>query len=209
MPETILVTGATGFVGHSLLEQLNQQGLPVIAWRNTTTQANSSTRQTTPWKQAIRHVEVTWCQVDLLDRNAVTAAIAETNPEVIYHLATVADVGNSWRHASRTLAVNVLGTNNLLAALRSTRVDTKIFIPGSAMIYGQSSEMLSEDAPLNPVSPYAMSKLARTACKRIRYRASSNSPVDPLVRSHRSTPKTILCRLELRPPNRRDRGRTY
>jgi GDP-4-dehydro-6-deoxy-D-mannose reductase len=70
-------------------------------------------------------------------------------------------VGRSWDHAAETLAVNVLGTHHVVEGLRDLGLSTRVLIPSSAMVYAPGSEMLTEDHPLAPASPYALSKLAQ------------------------------------------------
>jgi GDP-4-dehydro-6-deoxy-D-mannose reductase len=55
----------------------------------------------------------------------------------------------------------VLGTHNLLEAVRLAHLSSRILIPGSALVYRPSTEALDEDSPLGPRSPYATSKLAQ------------------------------------------------
>lgn len=165
MPGPIVVTGAAGFAGSHLLDRLSQQSIPVVAWQRRegpSQGADQSASQRRPSRHCPpRHAAVEWHQVDLLDRRAVTTAIAQLSPVAIYHCAGVADVGSSWQYSYRTLEVNVLGTHNLLEAVRQAGVEARIFIPGSAMVYRQSAGAITEDAPLEPASPYAMSKLAQ------------------------------------------------
>jgi GDP-4-dehydro-6-deoxy-D-mannose reductase len=87
--------------------------------------------------------------------------LPSTRPGTIYHLAGAAHTAESWRSTTTTLATNVLGTHNLLEAVRLARLSTRILIPGSALVYRPSTEALSEDSPLGPRSPYATSKLAQ------------------------------------------------
>ena len=135
MTTPVLVTGARGFAGRYLVELLSSAGEAVAGWGRE--------------------------DVDLLDRAAVERAIAALKPSVIYHCAGVSHVGDSFANARGTLAANVLGTHHLLDALRRARLRSKVLIPSSSLVYRQSQLPLTEDAPLMPASPYAVSKLAQ------------------------------------------------
>lgn len=144
-----LVTGATGFAGSHLLEHLLEREPAVAAW--------SSPRAALPGGDA----RVSWRTVDLLDRGAVRAAIADTNPSVVYHCAGAADVGTSWNDPVTPLRVNALGTHYLLDALRASGSTATVVVAGSATVYRVTSDPLTEDAPLGPSSPYGVTKLAQ------------------------------------------------
>jgi GDP-4-dehydro-6-deoxy-D-mannose reductase len=85
---------------------------------------------------------------------------------MVYHCAGAAHVGHSWQHADATLRVNVLGTHHLLDAIRLARLQPKLLIPSSAMVYAIADAPISEQAPLRPRSPYALSKLAQEMVSR-------------------------------------------
>jgi len=145
-----LVTGATGFAGGHLVDFLIQTEPAVAAWSN----PRGAPIQT-------RVDAVQWQAVDLLDRDAVAAAIALTRPSVVYHCAGSADVGGSWADPVRPLEINALGTHHLLDALRTNGLNSPVLVTGSATVYRPSIEPIREDAPLGPTSPYAFSKLAQ------------------------------------------------
>ena len=133
-----LVTGAAGFVGHYLLAHLVDSGDETVA----TDRATGGP--------------------DLLDSAALTALFAAERPEVVYHLAGQADVGRSWQEPLATFRANAEGTLNVLAAAREAGVRRVVTVT-SADVYGRVSPEdlpLSEQAPLQPVSPYAASKAA-------------------------------------------------
>jgi GDP-4-dehydro-6-deoxy-D-mannose reductase len=144
-----LVTGATGFAGSHLLDHLLEREPVVAAW--------SSPRTAPPGGDA----RVSWRSVDLLDRDAVRAAIAGTHPSVVYHCAGAADVGTSWSDPVTPLRVNALGTHHLLEALRESGSSATVVVTGSATVYRVTADPLGEDAPLGPSSPYGISKLAQ------------------------------------------------
>jgi GDP-4-dehydro-6-deoxy-D-mannose reductase len=151
----VLVTGAAGFAGSHLVDLLAQSGAAVIGWRR----PGSATPSNTP--------SVDWHFVDLLDRHAVARAVADIRPDTVYHCAGSAHVGQSWTDTRETLATNVLGTHHLLDGLRSAKVNARVLIPGSALVYRQSDRALTEDDPTGPASPYALSKLAQEMlCRR-------------------------------------------
>lgn len=104
---------------------------------------------------------VSWSQVDLLDRNGVTAALDQLRPSAIFHLAGMADVHAAWRSAAPALRINALGTHHLLEALRKLRLDVPVLVTGSGLVYKPSTEAIDESSPLVPASPYAVSKLAQ------------------------------------------------
>ena len=99
--------------------------------------------------------------VDLLDRKAVSRAIAALQPAIVYHCAGVAHVGQSFTNIGDTFAANVLGTHHLLDALRQAGVQARVLITGSSLVYRQSDRALSEEDPIGPATPYAVSKLAQ------------------------------------------------
>ena len=145
---TILVTGAAGFAGSHVVQALAGTG-SVIAWR----------RATLPPEEIVPLA--TWQQVDLLDRGAVRAAIQRTKPDAVYHCAGAPNVSHSWRDTVSPLSNNVLATHILLDALRLAGSSCRVVIPGSATVYAPSTSPLTEESPVAPVNPYALSKLAQ------------------------------------------------
>ena len=129
------MTGARGFVGRYLVEHLETTGTTVTGWGRD--------------------------DVDLLDRRAVGRAVSELRPNVVYHCAGAAHVGQSFNNIADTLAANVLGTHHLLDALRCADVRARVLITGSSLVYRQSDRALKEEDPLGPATPYAVSKLAQ------------------------------------------------
>jgi GDP-4-dehydro-6-deoxy-D-mannose reductase len=149
---TVLVTGAAGFAGSHLLDLLTADGAGVadiVAWHRPTPSPPAPSKG------------ITWQAVDIVDAAAVKKAIATARPEAVYHCAGAAHVGKSWEHTTPTFEINVRGTHNLLEALRHAGLRSKVLIPSSAMVYQSSDEAMTEDHPLVPRSPYALSKLAQ------------------------------------------------
>jgi GDP-4-dehydro-6-deoxy-D-mannose reductase len=149
MSSTILVTGAAGFAGSHVLDMLADDDADVVAWHR-------------PGSAAPRAVAGTrWEAVDLLDADAVAAAIDRMRPAAVYHCAGAAHVGRSWDSTESTFATNVRGTHHVLTALDRAGVPARMMIPSSALVYATASEALTEDHQLLPASPYGLSKLAQ------------------------------------------------
>lgn len=142
-----LVTGAAGFAGQHLLQRLVMRG-DVAGWNRPGTEAPAAKG-------------VSWAAVELLDRAAVAAAIAELRPAAVYHLAGIAHVGDSWANAEETFAGNVVGTMHLFDALREAGLRPRVLVTSSATVYRPSNDALGEDAPVAPNTPYGTSKLAQ------------------------------------------------
>lgn len=149
MPTPTLVTGASGFAGGHLLDLLCTDTSGLVGWHR-------------PGGTPPRAVAgTTWEPVDLLDRTAVRDAIERLRPGIVYHCAGAAHVGRSWDRTESTLATNVRATHYLLDALSRAQVEARVLIPSSAMVYASAARALTEDDPLIPSSPYALSKLAQ------------------------------------------------
>lgn len=142
-----LVTGAAGFAGRHLLRLLAADG-PVIGWHR-------------PGETPLEVGGVRWRAVELLDREAVAAAVNADAPSGVYHLAGVPHVADSWARAEETLAGNVVGTVNLIAALRASAPGCRLLVTSSATIYQPATRALTESDPLAPNTPYGASKLAQ------------------------------------------------
>jgi GDP-4-dehydro-6-deoxy-D-mannose reductase len=96
-----------------------------------------------------------------MDAQATRRAVAETAPEVVYHLAAQASVPAAWESPGGTLATNVATTLHLLEAVRAAAPDARVVTVGSGAVYGPPDAVpVSEDAPLRPQDPYAVSKAA-------------------------------------------------
>jgi GDP-4-dehydro-6-deoxy-D-mannose reductase len=100
-------------------------------------------------------------ELDLLDSAAVGAAVRQARPSAVFHLAALASVGRSWELPAETLTANLAMTVNLLEAVRSEARDAAVVVASSGEVYGPPARLpVSEDAPLRPQNPYAVSKAA-------------------------------------------------
>jgi len=97
--------------------------------------------------------------VDLLDAGAARAAVAAARPDVVYHLAARAHVGESWKDPASFLSDNVGMTLNVLEAVRAEAPGATVVAVASSEVYGAPAALpVGEDAPLRPQNPYAVSK---------------------------------------------------
>lgn len=140
----VLITGASGFVGGCLARHCDGAGDEVIG---------VSRRGDTPVGTALA--------LDLTDAPAVAATLADVQPEAIYHLAALSHVGRSWEDPAVTMAENVGSAVALLEAIRTCVPDTRVLWASTSEVYGPATSLpVSEDAPLQPANPYAVSKAA-------------------------------------------------
>ena len=108
--------------------------------------------------------------VDVTDADAVAAAVRETQPRAVVHLAALSRVAESWRDPARFWEVNAVGTVNVLEAVRRERSQARVLAVSTGEVYGRTERLPTpEEAPVAPVSPYAASKAAaELACAQAR-----------------------------------------
>jgi GDP-4-dehydro-6-deoxy-D-mannose reductase len=96
---------------------------------------------------------------DLLDAAAARSAVADARPDVVYHQAARAHVGESWEDPGRFLAENLAMALNVLEAVRAEAPEARVVAVASGELYGAPEALpVAEDAPLRPQNPYAVSK---------------------------------------------------
>lgn len=151
--QRILITGANGFVGQILCKALQQNGHHVIALVG-----NASSSQPKHADQCLR--------CDIRDGQALDQAIAQAKPTHVVHLAAVTHVPTSFKEPLLTWETNVIGSVNLLQALRNHAPDAFVLFVSSSEVYGDAFKQgsaLNESSPCHPLNPYAASKLAAEA----------------------------------------------
>ena len=153
----VLVTGAAGFVGMHLLEYLCSEGHEVNGV--VLPQDESAHRRLQE-----HFNNVTILTADILDGLALQRLVAEAQPETIFHLAAFANPEDSLRQARLALETNIIGAYNVLQAAFDKAQSLRVLLVGSAQQYGHVAEddqPISEDRPLKPLTPYAVSKTSQ------------------------------------------------
>ena len=151
----VLVTGAHGFVGGHLLELLRAEHAEVETFALVRPRGGAPSR---------RPGGATILEADIDDAAAVAVALATARPDRIVHLAGQSSVHHSWIDPGATLRTNVMGVVHLMEAVRGAGLRPRVLVVGSADEYGIVDDPdvpVTEDTPLRPVSPYAVSKVAQ------------------------------------------------
>jgi len=151
----IFITGVSGFVGSHLLDLLSAREASfdlygIVRERSSIDKIN----------HRLNSIRLVSC--DLINLANIAAIFREVKPDHVYHLAGESSVKLSWGGTLSMVNSNIVGTLNVLEAIRATGCkDTKILLPCSSEEYGLVSEgdiPIKEETPLKPVSPYAVSK---------------------------------------------------
>lgn len=103
-------------------------------------------------------------EADLMDFGSVLEVLEEVRPDAIFHLAAHANVRASYITPNAVLSNNIIGTSNFFEAVRLAHLDPIIMLCSTSEVYGQVDPKhvpITEDAPLRPASPYAVSKTAQ------------------------------------------------
>ena len=134
-----VVTGARGFVGPHLIAHLEAHGDEVTGLDFAGPE-----------------------RFDVTDADAVREHLGAAAPEVVYHLAALSHVGESWANPSVQFRVNAEGTLNVVAAAAALGI-RRVVVIGSSEEYGEvdpGANPVDETTPLRPVTPYGAAKAA-------------------------------------------------
>ncbi len=144
---TIFVTGGAGYVGSHCCKQFAEGGWKVVVYDNLRR----------GWADAVQWGDLV--EGDILDQERLQSAVAQAKPDVIAHFAALAYVGESVTNPDIYYETNVVGSLNVLNAMRGAGVD-KLILSSSCATYGVPKQMpISETHPQAPINPYGWSKL--------------------------------------------------
>ena len=170
----VLVTGAQGFVGAWLAERLLAAGARVIAPRRDVSAASR-------FRTAGIEERCDLVQLDIADYPALLRVLHEYRVRAVFHLASQSIAEVAQRSPYPTWETNVRGTYTVLEACRAARevgeeID-RVVVASSLHAYGPPTDRpFTEDDPLRPVHPYAVSKAAADTIARS-YAATHRLPV--------------------------------
>ena len=157
--QTCLITGISGMIGSYIAREVQSRGCRV----------HGIVRFRTHWGNlgGMLGENVTLHKGDITDATFVRRTIDAIRPGFIFHLAAQSLNGVSSVSPFLTLQVNVLGTMNVLEAVRELGLAShvRIFNAGSSTVYGKTADEwdgpIPEHAPMQPVTPYGVSKVTQ------------------------------------------------
>jgi GDP-4-dehydro-6-deoxy-D-mannose reductase len=149
------VTGIDGFIGSWLVEALLKDG----------DQVSGLSRKEEGTRDGIRRF-----RGDITDATAIEIALRDSRPERIFHLAAQNNIADSFADPQATMNMNVVGSLHLFEAVRRLTPDARVVSMGSSSEYGRTAglhEVIEEDLPLLPTSPYGISKATQSMLARV------------------------------------------
>lgn len=157
-----LITGIRGSGASYLAEEIvfnhpETEVHGIARWHSTDT-ANRNLRN------VLGKITVHDC--DLMDLSRVVDVVRKVSPDVIFHVAAHSNVKTSFLYPLAVMQNNVMGTANLLEALRMANVNPLFITISTSEVYGvvrPEDTPIGELHPIQPVNPYAVSKLAQDA----------------------------------------------
>lgn len=141
-----LIIGAAGFVGGYLIDELDRNGQEVHATCLPNEKISGNCTAHT---------------LDILKKDDISAILDDVKPDVVYHLAAQSSVALSWKKPQLTAEINVVGTLNVLEAVRECEKKMRLILIGSGEEYGFIREgacPLKETENLAPGNIYAATK---------------------------------------------------
>lgn len=134
MTKRILITGGAGFIGSRLVKALLRLDPAQQIWvfDNLHPQVHGDIAADPVLPDGVHFI-----RGDVADAQALRAVVADAQPELVYHLAAETGTGQSYDEPTRYCAVNVLGTTNLIEALRSVNSARRVVLAASRAVYGE------------------------------------------------------------------------
>ena len=144
----ILVTGGAGFIGSHLVDQLIKEDHKVVVIDNLST-----------GKKENLNPKAKFYKIDICDEK-ISQIFKKEKPEAVFHYAAQINVRKSVENPIEDAKVNILGTLNILESCKKYGIK-KFTFASTVGVYGNTEDLpVSENHPLNPISPYTVSKLA-------------------------------------------------
>lgn len=148
MSHSILVTGGAGYVGSHACKALAKAGYTPVVFDN----LSRGHREAVRWGPLVTG--------ELSDRAALVAAMRQHSVIAVMHFAAFAYVGESVADPELYYRNNVIGTLNLLGAVREAEINSIVF-SSTCAVYGEPDKIpMRENVALGPVNPYGETKLA-------------------------------------------------
>lgn len=145
--KSVLIFGIGGFVGPYLAQEFLDAGYRV---------SGSDIVEETNLPNGVAYF-----QANLLDSEAIHSLLQTCSPDIVVNLAAISSVGMSWKIPQKTMEVNVIGTLNILEAVKTLSPAPKILLVGSSEEYDLSNEPISERQPIRANNPYGISKVTQ------------------------------------------------
>ncbi|MFW9874098.1 MAG: GDP-mannose 4,6-dehydratase [Candidatus Thorarchaeota archaeon] len=177
--ETIIITGANGFIGSHLIDHCISEKVEIYAtekpnqvYRNLSHYTNGKLTFTNDEKQQFLgesiiiptdNKRLTILECDVNDAVLLEKIIKKVNPNYIFHFAAQPYITPSWDDPVGTIETNVIGTINIFEPIKKNDLKTRVMLACTSAEYGTSIQLnrpLKESDPLLAVHPYGISKIA-------------------------------------------------
>jgi GDPmannose 4,6-dehydratase len=151
-----LITGISGQDGSYLAKNLLDRGYEVYG-----AMRRGSTSKTSRLEVLGIIDQIKYVQMEITEFANVQTILGDVRPDLIFNLAAQSFVADSFLFPHYTSDVNYMGVINVLEAVRILKLDAKIYQASTSEMFGEVlTKPQSELTPFNPISPYAVSKLA-------------------------------------------------
>jgi GDP-4-dehydro-6-deoxy-D-mannose reductase len=174
--ESVLITGADGFIGSHLTDEYLNHNYNVIALKRPKVpikNLNHLIKNSTSIKEIIQarrfkgipsiNPDLTLLECDLNDKNYLESIISHFKPQILLHFGAQSLVLRSWEAPHETFRTNVIGTINIFEAVKKHNLQSRIIVACSSAEYGTTTKLnrpLKEEDPLLAIHPYGISKVA-------------------------------------------------
>jgi dTDP-L-rhamnose 4-epimerase len=146
----ILITGGAGFIGSRLSQELVNQGHNVTIFDSLHPQVHFQNETNFKIAKASGAALIVG---DVRSRDDLQNAVRTAQPDYIFHLAAETGTGQSFDHPTRYNEVNIIGTTNLIEAVRSEASSVRrIILAGSRSVYGEGACVDADNTPVVAVA---------------------------------------------------------